>query len=316
MSARGCITAVMALLLVACQRSGDTPRAQGLTTYDRADLVAEQAEPVLVRLVHKGQNVHAGDILLTLDSRRGEARLQTLDAEIWQAQATLDERIRGPRVETIAAARAELARAQAEARIAVIDEKRVARLVRVKATGEADLDTAHARTDAAAARVRQVRAQLEELLAGTRAERITAARAALAALKARRRAAAVDLQRLTIRTPVDGVVDELPFEIGETPRVGDTVVVLFTGKPWVRTYVAEGLRAGISSGQQVMVRVDGMEREIPGRVRHIRRDADFTPFFALNQRDRGRLSYEAEVVLDTDHAIAAGLPATVLFPAQ
>ena len=311
------LTRALALIalfsLSACEPAPETPRAQGLTSYDRADLIAERAEFVASRPSHKGQQVTEGQVLISLDSRRAQASLKALDAEFAQARAVLDERVHGPRPETIAAARAELDDAQAQARIARIDEERVARLLHVQATGEADLDTARARKDAAGARVRRARARLDELRAGTRVERIAQARAQLASLGARRAKAAVDLQRLTIRAPRDGVVDDLSFELGETPRPGDTVVVMFTGKPWVRAFVPEAWRARIRVGSRATVRIDGIKDSFPAHVRHIRRDADFTPFFALNQRDRARLSYEAEVVLDTEQRIAAGLPASVSF---
>jgi HlyD family secretion protein len=53
-----------------------------------------------------------------------------------------------------------------------------------------------------------------------------------------------------------------------------------------------------------------------GEVRSVSSDPDFTPYFALTERDRGRLSFAAEVTLTGEPALElpAGLPVQVDFP--
>jgi HlyD family secretion protein len=45
-------------------------------------------------------------------------------------------------------------------------------------------------------------------------------------------------------------------------------------------------------------------------VRTVSHEAAFTPYFALTERDRGRLSYVAKIDLEGDaaHALPTGLP--------
>ena len=59
------------------------------------------------------------------------------------------------------------------------------------------------------------------------------------------------------------------------------------------------------------------EGELAGRVRTVSSEAVFTPFFALTERDRGRLSYLAEVDLVEPRAaeLPTGLPVEVRFGA-
>jgi HlyD family secretion protein len=56
--------------------------------------------------------------------------------------------------------------------------------------------------------------------------------------------------------------------------------------------------------------VDGIDSEFAGRVRTVATEAAFTPYFALTEHDRGRLSYLAEVeLLDPAAAdLPVGLP--------
>ena len=75
----------------------------------------------------------------------------------------------------------------------------------------------------------------------------------------------------------------------------------------------ETLRASYTAGRPVTVRVDGMDAPFAGTVRYISAEAAFTPYFALTQDDRTRLSYLAEITLDGERAasIPVGLPVQV-----
>jgi HlyD family secretion protein len=63
--------------------------------------------------------------------------------------------------------------------------------------------------------------------------------------------------------------------------------------------------------------VDGVAGEFTGKVRTVASEPDFTPYYALTERDRSRLSYVAEVELSGPEAahLPAGLPLEVDFPA-
>jgi HlyD family secretion protein len=64
------------------------------------------------------------------------------------------------------------------------------------------------------------------------------------------------------------------------------------------------------------VRIDGSDRDWQAEIRYISSEAAFTPYYALNERERGRLSYLAEVVLTEPEAEAlpTGMPVEVRLP--
>ena len=62
------------------------------------------------------------------------------------------------------------------------------------------------------------------------------------------------------------------------------------------------------------VRVDGVAEALEGRVRWVSADASFTPYFALTEHDRSRLSYLAEVDLEDARDLPSGVPLQVDFP--
>jgi HlyD family secretion protein len=76
------------------------------------------------------------------------------------------------------------------------------------------------------------------------------------------------------------------------------------------------VRIRVGSGTPAEVRIDGYEQAFPARVRWVAADAAFTPYFALSQHDRGRLSYIAEIDLIGDDVdrLPVGIPVEVTFP--
>ncbi|MGH8287055.1 MAG: hypothetical protein ACRETT_15000, partial [Steroidobacteraceae bacterium] len=108
-------------------------------------------------------------------------------------------------------------------------------------------------------------------------------------------------------------------KLGERPPAGAAVVVMLAdGAPYARVHVPEPLRVGVTAGLAARVHVDGFEEPFAGQVRYISAEAAFTPYFALTQRDRSRLSYLAEVTLTEARAarLPTGIPVEVSFPQQ
>jgi len=115
------------------------------------------------------------------------------------------------------------------------------------------------------------------------------------------------LDDLGNRAPRAGRIDSLPYKVGDQPPVGAPLAVLLVGDvPYARIYVPEPMRADLRVGDDVSINLDGSDRSYRGKVRSLRSEPTFTPYYALNGKDAARLSYLAEVVLGAD---AAGLPA-------
>ena len=306
----------VALSLLAGCGDGDSPyRVVGELTSDRIELTAETSEPILAIEVMEGEPVEAGQVLIEQDSRRAVARLGESEAALGQAQARLDELVRGPRRELIEGARANVegATQELEFRQAELDRAREVH-ARGLASPEA-LDQAQAALDTAQATLKLRLAQLEELLAGTTVEELKQAEQAVRQAEARRDAAEVDLDRHTLRSPVNGIADARLFELGERPTPGQPVMIILGGQQtYARVYVPETVRVDVSAGTKARIHVDGLAEPLAGRVRWVSSDAAFTPYFALTERDRSRLTYVAKVDVAEDHdRLPDGIPVEVEF---
>ncbi len=308
------ITATLAML-AACDGGDDLNRAVGELTSERIELTAEVDEPIVEIVVAEGQPVVAGQVLLRQDDTRAKARLAEAEAALAQQQARLDELVRGPRSEQIAAARAHLEGAVEEL---AFRRSEFERITEVHARGLASpelLDRADAALDAAVANRKLRAAELEERLAGTTVEELAQAEQTVKQMAARRDAAAVDLERHEFVAPVDGIADARLFELGERPTRGQPVMVLLGGEqPYARVYVPERLRASVSPGTEALIHVDGLDVAVAGRVRWVSSEAAFTPYYALTERDRGRLSFVAKVdVVEERARLVDGVPVEVEF---
>lgn len=137
--------------------------------------------------------------------------------------------------------------------------------------------------------------------------------ALLAERAARRTQAERHLEDLTVRTTAAGVVDQLPYEVGERVPLGGVVaVVLADEAPWVRVWLPARAVGRLAPGEPARVTVTGLDGDFEGRVVEIAREPEYTPHYALTERERAHLVYEARVVLDGAPAdLRPGLPATV-----
>jgi HlyD family secretion protein len=302
-----------------CHDGDGTPVAVGTIERDRVELIAEAQEPIVEILIREGQQVSAGDIVLKLDEHRFDAEVMRAEGARDRTMARLAELERGPRHERIDEAKAAVAGAQG-----VLDRDR-RELERAKTlsdrgvASQADLDTARARRDDSLSRRDRAVAELDALVTGTTAEELDQARAAVTEAQGALQAVRIRRDRLTVRAPVDGVVDTIPFKLGDRPPPGAVVaVMLANGAPYARVYVPEAVRVEVRPGGKALVRVDGVARPFVGRVRMVSGEATFTPFFALTEKDRGRLAYVAELDLTEAraHDLPTGIPAEARFEAN
>ena len=301
---RSVALAAAMLVLAACR--ADAPQALGTLEWDRVTLPAPVAEKIVRVDVREGQQVAAGAPLLQLELTRTQSQLAAAQAQATQRREALAELRAGPRGEAIAQARASLAAAQAQARDADAYYARLQPLGRQRLVAASEVDRARAASQSAQAQVRVAQAALLELERGTRAEQVAQGEAAVAAADAQARVQAVTLEKLDIVAPRAGRIDSLPYKLGDQAPVGAPLAVMLVGEaPYARVYLPQALRNRLKVGDTVQVRLDGQKKAYTGRVRMIRSEPSFTPYFALTGQDAERLSYLAEISLGKE---AASLP--------
>lgn len=299
-----------ALLLLGCGQDQSSRRVVGILEWDRVELIAEVSEPIVEIPAEEGDWVESGQVLVRLDPARQQARLNEAAAARDRAAARLQELERGPRIERIREAEARFEGAHQVYEVRRREFERVNELLPRKLISPDEVDRARREFKAALAERDSASAVLEELKAGTRVEEVEQARQALASAEAAVQVAETNLERLTVRAPVAGRLDSLPLKLGNQPQIGAVLAVLLSGAaPYARVYIPEPIRVSVMPGDAARVWLDGVAEPFQGTVRMVSSDPVFTPFFALTERDRRRLSYVAKIYLsETVRNVPAGLP--------
>lgn len=299
--------------LAACEPDSDRNRVVGQLESDRVEITAEVQEVITDKIVAEGESVVAGQALMQQDTDRIEALIAEATAARGQQQGRLDELVRGPRTEQIAATRTTIEGLILDVEFRQLEFERAQELLDKELASPTYRDRTRAELDAANSRLEVERVRLEELLAGTTLEELDQAEQAVKQADARITSLMIDRERHRSVAPIDGVVDSILFEPGERPGPGQPLLVLLAGpQPYARVYIPESLRATVSPGIEARIFVDGIAEPFPGRVRWVSREAAFTPYFALTEHDRGRLSFLAKVdIINSGDRLPDGVPVEV-----
>ncbi|MGB5817498.1 MAG: HlyD family efflux transporter periplasmic adaptor subunit [Thermoanaerobaculia bacterium] len=315
---RRCLLVSLFLVTLAgCEQEDSPLPIVGTLERDRLELVAEAQEQIVEVLVTEGDRVQKEQLLVRLEAGVFEAKLEEARAAGQRAEQRHAELVRGPRKERIQEARARLDGAADKLEAERREYERIQKLVDDELLTASDLDRAFATRQVALAEHDRAAADLTELLEGTTPEELAQTQAVVAETAAAVRRLEVIADRLLIRAPRDGIIEALPYKLGERPPAGASVVVMLADTaPYARVHVPESLRARVAAGLEAQVTIDGLDRVYPGAVRYVAAEASFTPYYSLTQRDRSRFSYVAEITLTTEEArdLPTGLPVEVDFP--
>ncbi|MEZ5978486.1 MAG: efflux RND transporter periplasmic adaptor subunit [Planctomycetota bacterium] len=246
----------------------------------------------------EGDRVERGAVLVRLEPGAVAPRLEAARARLDAATASLAEATAGPRAQEVERARL---RWQDAERVAL----RLEGLLSDDAASSEETASARIAADVA-------KAQLDELVEGTRPERLEQARAAVAESRAALGEVEVQERELEITAPSDGVLAVFDLLPGDLVAAGSPVAEIRTDDdPWVRVYVPETELAGVRLGQQAEVSVDGIGATLAGRVTTIGDRAEYTPRNVQTRDQRADLVFPVEVTLARDERLHPGMTATV-----
>ena len=271
-----------ASLAAGCSGDSSPLPLVGTLERDRVELVAEFQEPIVELSVVEGQQVQAGQLLVRQDGARVEQDLKAAQAAVTRTEQRLAELMRGPRDKAIRAARARFDGAREILEVSTREHLRLKDLAEQNIASQTAVDRALREVEMARTEVEALGAVLEDLLDGATVEELGQAEAAVAEAQARLERLRISASRLDIVAPRDGRIEALPYQLGERPPPGATLVVMLAGDTLhARIYVPEPLRAKVLPGMAAKLKVDGVADEVEGTVAFVSSEAAFTPYFSL-----------------------------------
>ncbi|MCF7516724.1 MULTISPECIES: HlyD family efflux transporter periplasmic adaptor subunit [Pseudoalteromonas] len=315
MLAKRVVLILISLVITACS---DSNEGVALGTLERERVIhPATTNEILIDLpVSAGQLVEKGQVIAKFDAELQQAIVAKAQAQLAQASAFLEKTLNGARPEEVAGASAKVAAANAAYTQSEANFRRAKTLVKDKLASQETLDSAIAARDETFANLESAKQNLNELTNGSRVEDINSAKAQVQAAEAELKVQQKYLSDLTVKAMRAGRVDNLPWHVGERVTKGSPVVIIQANSaPYARVYIPEPYRAKLNQGMTLTVRVDGIDKDIQGELTWIATEPAFTPFYALNQEERARLMYLAEVTLPASESnLPTGVPAQVIMP--
>ena len=276
--------------------------------------------------VREGDTVDTGRLLVRIDERDAASRrrqqalaIAALETEIVKAEQGV-ALVAAQVPAAIEAARAELAQAEADARLAATNMERERKLVASKTEPQQALDDISAKLKQAEALVARQQATLE--LARARENEIRVAETTLAVRRAQlpieqEKLHELDLllEKHAVCADAGGTVQAKLINAGELAQPGKALLSLLDeDDKYVRIYIPVPDLRVIHVHTPVEVQLDFLpESKIHGEVEWIESQASFSPRVNVTQDDRVEQVYEARVRLAPGAArtIKAGAEASV-----
>jgi len=258
-------------------------------------LAAPVAGTVRQVSVMRGQEVAAGQALFVVDPAQVRAQADQASAEAAAAQAQAADARKGQRPTELAVFEANIAAAEARARDAHADLRRIQPLVRQGWYAPARLDDAKAAADTADAQVRAARKQRDAAALGAREDQIRAADARVAQAQAAVHGADARLAEVAPRAPAKARVEDVFFHPGEWAPANQPILSLLPDERIkVRFFVPEKDLAAYRVGGAVRFACDGCAKGLSARIEYVSPRPEFTPPVIYSREARDRLVYLVE----------------------
>src|SRR5215469_2914342 len=169
-----------------------------------------------------GDRVHAGQKLFSLDDRELQADLRVKETVLEAARERLTKLEQEPRAEDVPPAEAKVREAQAGLADAEVQMKLIESVTDRRAVRDEDVQRRRIAFQAAQARLNEAKSQLALLMAGAWAPDIAIARSDVAQADAQVKEARTNIERLTMTTPIDGVILQKRVRPGQFAECGPT----------------------------------------------------------------------------------------------
>jgi len=272
------ITAAAVLLFTGWVRLRNTVvtvRTEQVTRQDIASVISTNGKvepvrnfaayapaPATVRrvLVHEGDHVKQGQLLLELDDVDARAQAAKALAQLRAAEADLQAAQTGGTHEQVLTTQADLEKAQAERNDAQRNFEAVQRLQQNGAAAPAEVEAARNRLTRANADVQLLQSRLKSPFSSPEMEKV---QANLTQARAAYRAAQELLKNLNVRAPFAGTVYSLPVRASAYVNGGEVLVqVANLEDVQVRAFVDEPEIGRLAVGEKVEITWDA----VPGRT--------------------------------------------------
>lgn len=261
-------------------------------------------------MVKRGQTVDAGTGLFALDAVEEAAAKLQAQRQYEAAIAQLADMQTGKRPLELDVVRAQLAQAIALEKQSFLQYQRDQAQLTVGAISQEQLEQSRATQENNAARVRELRKQIESDQLPAREEQIHSQNRQMEAARAALQQAEWRLDQKTQSSAQSGFIQDTLYREGEWVPAGNPVVKMLPPQNVkVRFFVPQGVMGNLKVGQQVFVQCDGCQPDLSATITFISTEAEFTPPVIFSNDTKDKLVFMVE-------AYPSPAQATSLHPGQ
>jgi HlyD family secretion protein len=256
----GIVAVVVAALSAFYLLRPDPLLVQGEADATRLDIAARVDGRVKEIPVERGQNVPAGAVLVRIDNPETLAKHQQMSTAKAVAEAQLANVLVGTRVETIAARKAEMERAQAALVLAQKTFDRTYTLTQQGNAPQARLDQATDALHESERAVDQAKSAYEQAVNGYTKEERAISRANVEKAIADIQSVQSIIDQLVVYAPVASQVYQRNIEPGEYVSPGVPLITLINlADVWIHFDLREDLVKGLKVGDRFDVRIPALD---------------------------------------------------------
>ncbi|TEA27090.1 HlyD family secretion protein [Candidatus Schmidhempelia bombi] len=250
---------------------------QGEVDAPQVNISSKAKGRVVNIAVNRGDDVKAGDKLITLDSPELLAQVKAAEAKRDQAklQFTLSEK--GTREESVRYYQALLAEAKAAYDNARKEYDRYLAIANKDFISQSMLDSANKSKNENYQKMLSAQANLDQALHGDRLEQKEIYAAQLEQTEQELNALLIQYDDLQVKAPVDGEIGAIPAEVGELFNISSPLMTIIRlPEAYFIFNLREDIMANIHKGQHVKLTVPALgQKVIEAEIRYIAAMGDF-----------------------------------------
>jgi multidrug efflux pump subunit AcrA (membrane-fusion protein) len=238
-----------------------------LAPIAQAAIAPKISAPVRKFYVERGQQVRAGELLVTLENNDLAAAATDNKGSLEAAQAAYATTTKAQVPEDEQKAESDFAQAKANLELnqSIVNSRQ--QLFAEGAIPGRDLDTAKAALLQAQAAYDAAAKHLNSVKSVSRDAALKAAQGQLTSAEGKYNGAEAQVNYSQIRSPINGVVTDRPLFAGETAAAGAPLItVMDTSVLLAKTHIAHGLAQQLKVGTGATVLVPGVADPVPAKV--------------------------------------------------
>jgi HlyD family secretion protein len=269
--------------------------------------------------VDRGTPVKTGQILFILDQEPETSALKAAEQKLVQSTQTLQDMEKGSRANVIKALEAQKVQAIANLDFTKKTLDRYHEMIKYGAIDKSAVDRIDSEYLNNKKKVEQMSANLEEAKLGARENAILAQKALVESNTAEVKKATWALEQKTKRSPIDAMVFDTLFKVGETVNSGQPVVSLLAAKNIkLIFFIPEKQLSRIALGNKINFTCDSCNKLSTAVIDFISPEAEYTPPVIYSESSRDKLVYRVEAKLPPESAFAfhPGQPVQVILQSK